>query len=347
MEIGCCQVRGSRCEIKKCSWWTHVGWQSINEQKLLHDLKASGHNIGHQCLKERSVKPKKIGKKNKPQLQVAREKGGILCSQWSRVWWPRAQRKENIGNQKRISYVLHTFSSQKRVESKERWFRTRRRDILQTSSIYNHTEAVIEAQRPRVQERSSKHHRSYRRQRLCFHDSLQLCSHANSHPAREDNSWCKERQWRKIMGKVAKTSSLEWSEKTKTKLLWFKKCEERRKHFISGISPISVVSNILSETRSFRKNRGRVVWRGDAVRDDSQHYAVCTEQGASASHMTAAKVLDVISRWPGCSGQASCRCIYTSGVKRRSRTAECDLRRLSYHMDKSTKIKTSKKMGLN
>ena len=127
MEIGCCQVRGSRCEVKKCSWWTPVGWQSINEQKLLHDLKASGHNVGHQCQKERSVKPKKIGKKKKPQLQVAREKGGIfLCSQWSRVWWPRAQRKENIGNQKRISYVLHTFSSQKRVESKERWFRTRR-----------------------------------------------------------------------------------------------------------------------------------------------------------------------------------------------------------------------------
>ena len=42
-----------------------------------------------------------------------------------------------------------------------------------------------------------------------------------------------------------------------------------------------------------------------SVRDDSGNYAAFTEQGASASHITAAKVLDVISRLPGCSGQAS------------------------------------------
>ena len=38
---------------------------------------------------------------------------------------------------------------------------------------------------------------------------------------------------------------------------------------------------------------------------DSGNYDVFTEQGASASHITAAHVLDVISRLPGCSGQAS------------------------------------------
>ena len=51
--------------------------------------------------------------------------------------------------------------------------------------------------------------------------------------------------------------------------------------------------------------KGRVVLRGDIVKHDSKNYAVCTEQSASASHMTAAKVLDVISGLPGCSGQAS------------------------------------------
>ena len=38
--------------------------------------------------------------------------------------------------------------------------------------------------------------------------------------------------------------------------------------------------------------------------DDSGAYAVNTEHGSSASHMTAAKIMDIISRLPGCDGQA-------------------------------------------
>ena len=38
-----------------------------------------------------------------------------------------------------------------------------------------------------------------------------------------------------------------------------------------------------------QKYKGRVVLRGDIVKDDSGSYAVFTEQGSSASHMTAAK----------------------------------------------------------
>ena len=45
--------------------------------------------------------------------------------------------------------------------------------------------------------------------------------------------------------------------------------------------------------------------RGDIVEDDSGSYAVFTEQGSSASQMTAAKVMDIISRLPGCDGQAA------------------------------------------
>ena len=37
--------------------------------------------------------------------------------------------------------------------------------------------------------------------------------------------------------------------------------------------------------------------------DDSGSCAVFTEQGSSASQMTAAKVMDIISRLPGCAGQ--------------------------------------------
>ena len=40
-------------------------------------------------------------------------------------------------------------------------------------------------------------------------------------------------------------------------------------------------------------------------KDDSGSYALFTEQGSSASQMTAAKVMDIISRLLGCAGQAA------------------------------------------
>ena len=54
-----------------------------------------------------------------------------------------------------------------------------------------------------------------------------------------------------------------------------------------------------------QKYKGRVVLRGDIVKYDSGSDAVFTEQGSSASQMTAAKVMDIISRLPGCAGQAA------------------------------------------
>ena len=42
----------------------------------------------------------------------------------------------------------------------------------------------------------------------------------------------------------------------------------------------------------FQKYKGRVVLRGDIVKDDSGSCAVFTEQGSSASQMTAAKNMD-------------------------------------------------------
>ena len=53
-----------------------------------------------------------------------------------------------------------------------------------------------------------------------------------------------------------------------------------------------------------QKYKVRVVLRGDIVKDDSGSYAVFTKQGSSASQMTAAKIMDIISRLPGCDGQA-------------------------------------------
>ena len=41
------------------------------------------------------------------------------------------------------------------------------------------------------------------------------------------------------------------------------------------------------------------------MKDDSGACAVFTEQGSSASQMTAAKVIDVVARLPDCDGQAA------------------------------------------
>ena len=44
----------------------------------------------------------------------------------------------------------------------------------------------------------------------------------------------------------------------------------------------------------FQKYKGRVVLRSDIVKDDSGSYAVFTEQGSSASQMTAARVMEFV-----------------------------------------------------
>ena len=74
-------------------------------------------------------------------------------------------------------------------------------------------------------------------------------------------------------------------------------------HFAS-LMDICHLKNAELETKH-QKYKGRVVLRGNIVKDDSGSYAVFTEQGSSASQMTAAKIMDIISRLPGCDGQAA------------------------------------------
>ena len=55
----------------------------------------------------------------------------------------------------------------------------------------------------------------------------------------------------------------------------------------------------LKLTEHLQKYNGSVVIRGDNVKDDFGRCAVLTGHGVSASHITAAKVLDTMSRLPG------------------------------------------------
>ena len=77
----------------------------------------------------------------------------------------------------------------------------------------------------------------------------------------------------------------------------------RKIHFASLMDLCHLKNSELEP--QFQKYKGRVVLRGDIVKDDSGSYAVFIEQGSSASQTTDAKVMDIKSRLPGCAGQAA------------------------------------------
>ena len=93
-----------------------------------------------------------------------------------------------------------------------------------------------------------------------------------------------------------------------------------------------------------QKYKGRVVLRGDIVKDDSGSCAVFTEQGSSAFQMTAAKVMGIISRLPGCSGQAAdaVSAFSRSKWKMHQRYLKKSKVRMSVYLDTSTEAQMAK-----
>ena len=79
--------------------------------------------------------------------------------------------------------------------------------------------------------------------------------------------------------------------------------EGRKVHFASLMDLCHLKNSELEP--HYQKYRSRVVLRGDIVKDDAGSKTVLTERGSSASQMTGAKVMDILSRLPGCSGQAA------------------------------------------
>ena len=115
-------------------------------------------------------------------------------------------------------------------------------------------------------------------------------------------------------------------------------------HFAS-LMDICHVKNAELETKH-QKYKGRVVLRGDIVKDNSGSYAVFTEQGSSASQMTAAKIMDIISRLPGCDGTSSRRSIglHQEKMGRCSQIIENSKIGVSRHLDSSTTTQMAKIM---
>ena len=108
----------------------------------------------------------------------------------------------------------------------------------------------------------------------------------------------------KGMGKMEKISAWNLTKvRNKKEVIDEARTSGAKVHFAS-LMDICHLKNAELEAKH-QKYKGRVVLRGGIVKDDSGSYALFTEQGSSASQMTAAKVMDIISRLPGCDGQAA------------------------------------------
>ena len=81
------------------------------------------------------------------------------------------------------------------------------------------------------------------------------------------------------------------------------KTSDAKVHFAS-LMDICHLKNAELEAKH-AKYKSQIVLQGDIVKDDSGSYAVFTEQRSSTSKMTAAKIMDIISRLFGCAKQAA------------------------------------------
>ena len=89
-----------------------------------------------------------------------------------------------------------------------------------------------------------------------------------------------------------------------------------------------------------QKCKGRVALRGDVVEDDSGAYAVFTEQGSSASQMSAAKETDVIARLPDSDGQAADAVSAYTQVKMEDASQVAQISKVRVSRDMSTSSTT-------
>jgi hypothetical protein len=108
------------------------------------------------------------------------------------------------------------------------------------------------------------------------------------------------KEWTKLENKPSWDPS---KVKPKQQVMAEAKANNRKVHFGSLMELCHIKNSQLG--KEFWVYKGRIVFRGDLVKDETGQFAVFTEQGASASHMAAAKFMDAISRMPGNSGEDS------------------------------------------
>ena len=136
-----------------------------------------------------------------------------------------------------------------------------------------------------------------------FIESLQFCTQNYSCTSSNENTKCKSSGGQR-MGKLEKIPAWQLTKvRNKKEVIDEARKEGKTVHFAS-LMDLCHLKNLELQPK-IPKYKGREVFRGDTVKDDSGSYAAFTEQDSSASQMTTAKVIDVIARLPGCAGQAA------------------------------------------
>ena len=116
------------------------------------------------------------------------------------------------------------------------------------------------------------------------------------------------------MGETWKDSSVGPDQSQKKKEVIDEARTKGAKVHFASLMDICHLKNAELEAKH-QKCKGRVVFRGDIVKGYSGSYVAFTEQWSSASQMTAAKVMDIISRLPGCAGQSADAVSFYTQVK--------------------------------
>ena len=146
-----------------------------------------------------------------------------------------------------------------------------------------------------------------------------------------------QRQQCRKNGKIGKISACQLTKVRNNKELIDEARKEGKTVHFASLMDISHLKNSELEPQ-LQKYKGRVVLRGDTVKDGSGSHAEFTEQGSSASQMTAAKVMDIISGLTGCAGQAAGRSVslHPGQNGRCTKIIENSQIGMSRHMDSST-----------
>ena len=176
--------------------------------------------------------------------------------------------------------------------------RSERKTLNSSRSKQDRENIIIESQRKNYKEHR-KTHKDHRGPRSSFHVAPQRGAQNDSHTDGNEHDW----------GKGGRSPNLP------VKLRWYEeqKIEGKTVH-VSTFMDLCHLKNSELENK-FQKYKARAVLRGETVKNDSGKYVEFTEHGTSATQMTVAEVLDVLSRLPGCCGQGSNAVTANSQVK--------------------------------
>ena len=109
-----------------------------------------------------------------------------------------------------------------------------------------------------------------------------------------------DKEWKKL----EKKNYVDWNSVAEYESVRKNAQKEKRTVHFGRVYPLCHIKNS-QLSREKWNYKGRVVFEGNRITDQDGTWAVFSEQGTSASHLSAAKFLDALARMPGNAGQDS------------------------------------------